>query len=193
MPKVMLNIPSQIIIGDTVTWNDSGLRGNDPTTGEVTDYTSNNYTLSYAIRGNVALNVSAIANDTGFRTTITSAGSGTLTPGLYFWQAFVTDLSNNRVTICSGQIRVVSNLAVGTAPFDGRTNTKQMLDAVEAAIIARLKGGAVVEYQIKGRDLKRDPLPDLIKFRDQLRMQVAREEQSCKGSKDGRRLYVRFK
>ena len=186
----MLNIPNQIIIGDTITWNDSGLRGADPMTGETTDYTNDNYVLSYAIRGAVALTLTAVASGTGYRTTVTSVQSAGLTAGNYFWQAFVTK-AGNRVTIGSGQIQVVSNLAVGTNPFDGRSNARKMLEAVEAAIIARLQGGAIIEYQIKGRDLKRDPLPDLIVFRDQLRVDVAREEKASKGN-DGRRLYVRF-
>lgn len=188
----MLNIPGQLIIGDTSTWNDSGLRGSDPVTGEVTDFASDKYVLTYAIRGNVALNIAAVANGSGFRTTISSMQSSALIAGLYFWQAYVTDSLNNRVTLCSGQVQAISNLAVGSGAFDGRTTAKKMLDAVEGAILARMQGGAVIEYQIKGRDLRRDPLPDLIKFRDQLRMQVAREEGKTCG-KDSRRLFVRFK
>lgn len=192
--KYMLSIPSQIIIGDTATWNDQGLRGLDPVTGEVADYVSGSYILSYAIRGSVGLNLTAVANGLGYRTTITSVQSTALTAGNYFWQAFVTK-AGNRVTIGSGQIQVMTNLSVGTSAYGGRLEVEKMLDAVTAAIQARLTGGAVLRYEIKGRDLERDPIPDLIMLRDRLRVEVARARAADKiaqGLGDPRRLFVRF-
>ena len=192
----MLKIPNQIIAGDTTTWNDAGLRGLDPATGETTNYTNDKFTLTWAIRGTVALNLTAVPNNSGYRTTITSAESATLTPGLYFWQAFVTDADNNRVTICSGQLNVISNLATGEEAFDGRSEVQQMFDAVTAVIKSRLEGGAVLRYQIKGRDLWREPMPDLIKLRDRLKVELAREKAAgdiCQGLGDPRRLFVRFR
>lgn len=191
----MLNIPFKIIIGDTVTWNIEKLQGPDPLTGLATTYTNDVYTLSWALRGAVALNLTAVASGTGYRTTITSVQSEALTAGNYFWQAFVTK-AGNRVTIGSGQSQVVSNLAVGTGVYDGRLEIEKMLDAVTAAIQARLTGGAVLKYQIKGRDLERDPIPDLILLRDRLKVEVARAKAADKiaqGLGDPRRLFVRFR
>ena len=190
----MLNIPAQIIIGDTVTWLTDDLAGLDPLTGLSTTYTNDLYTLSWALRGAVALSLTAVASGTGYRTTITSVQSTTLTAGNYFWQAFVTK-TGNRVTIGSGQSQVVSNLAVGTDAYDGRLEVEKMLDAVTAAIQARLTGGAVLKYQIKGRDLERDPIPDLILLRDRLKVEVSRAKAADKiaqGLGDPRRLFVRF-
>lgn len=190
----MLSIPGQIIIGDTVTWNIEKLEGLDPLTGLPTTYTNDIYTLSWALRGAVALNLTAVASGTGYRTTITSVQSATLTAGNYFWQAFVSK-AGNRVTIGSGQIQVMTNLAVGTSAYDGRLESEKMLDAVTAAIQARLAGGAVLKYEIKGRDLERDPIPDLIMLRDRLRVEVARARAADKiaqGLGDPRRLFVRF-
>ena len=52
--------------------------------------------------------------------------------------------------------------------------TKQeMLDNVEAAINARIIGGAVQSYSIGGRNLQYIPLQDLYKLRDQLRREIA--------------------
>jgi hypothetical protein len=190
----MLNIPAQIIIGDTVTWLTDDLAGLDPLTGLSTTYTNDLYTLSWALRGAVALSLTAVASGTGYRTTITSVQSTTLTAGNYFWQAFVTK-AGDRVTIGSGQSQVVSNLAVGTDAYDGRLEVEKMLDAVTAAIQARLTGGAVLKYQIKGRDLERDPIPDLILLRDRLKVEVSRAKAADKmaqGLGDPRRLFVRF-
>jgi len=190
----MLNIPAQIIVGDTVTWLTDDLAGLDPLTGLSTTYTNDQYALSWALRGAVALSLTAVASGTGYRTTITSVQSATLTAGNYFWQAFVTK-AGNRVTIGSGQSQVVSNLAVGTDAYDGRLEVEKMLDAVTAAIQARLTGGAVFKYQIKGRDLERDPIPDLILLRDRLKVEVSRAKAADKiaqGLGDPRRLFVRF-
>jgi len=52
--------------------------------------------------------------------------------------------------------------------------TKQeMLDNVDAAINARISGGAVQSYTIGGRNLMYIPLGDLMKLRDQLRRETA--------------------
>lgn len=52
--------------------------------------------------------------------------------------------------------------------------TKQeMLDNVEAAINARMTGGAVQSYSIGGRSLQYISLSELIKLRDQLRKEIA--------------------
>jgi hypothetical protein len=51
--------------------------------------------------------------------------------------------------------------------------TKQeMLENVEIAINARLKGGAVQSYSIGGRNLQYVLLPELYKLRDQLRREI---------------------
>ena len=192
----MLNIPSKIIAGDTVTWLTDDLMGLDPLTGLSTTYTSDQYVLSWSLRGAVALSLTAVASSgTGYKTTITSVQSATLTAGNYFWQAFVTK-AGNRVTIGSGQTQIISNLAVGTGVYDGRMEVEKMLDAVTAAIQARLTGGAVLRYEIKGRDLERDPIPDLILLRDRLKVEVARAKAADKiaqGLGDPRRLFVRFR
>lgn len=192
----MLNIPLKIIIGDTATWKSEDLHGLDPLTGLPTTYTSDLYTLSWSLRGAIALNLIAVASGTGYKTTINGTNSATLTPGIYFWQAFVTNSNADRVTIGSGQIQALSNLAVGTNPYDGRLEVEKMLDAVNQAIQARLSGGAVKKYEIKGRDLERDPIPDLIALRDKLKVEVARAraaDRKAQGMGDPRRLLVRFK
>lgn len=192
----MLNIPSQIIIGDTVTWIDNDLRGLDPVTGLSTNYSSDNFILSWFIRGSGFLNLISTTDGLGYRTTITSIQSSGLTSGNYFWQAFVTDTNQNRVNVGSGQIQAIANLANVNNVYDGRTEIEKMLEAVTSAIHARLKGETVFRYEIKGRDLERDPIESLIKFRDQLKIEVSRSksaEKIAQGLGDPRRLFVRFR
>ncbi len=65
------------------------------------------------------------------------------------------------------------------------TTTDQMLAAVEAAINARLTGGAVQSYSIEGRNLQYTNLTELYKIRTKLKAEVA--------SETGTRNYVKFR
>lgn len=179
--RLHLAIPRTITPGDTITWRDS-----------FSDYKPPEYGLSWAIRGATALSVDAIATGDEFETTITPALSSSLVAGTYFFQAY-TRYESNRVTIGSGQITVLANLGALTDPYDGSTIAQKMLFAVTEAIQARLSGGAVDSYEIKGRQLNRTPLPDLVKLRDQLKIEVAREQAAAGLMPDSRRLFVKFR
>ncbi len=180
----MLGIPILIVPGDTISW-----------ISNFTAYNSSDYTLSWAIRGNSSLDLIAVPYGNDFKTTITAIESETLTPGQYYYQAFLSDSDGDRVLIGSGQIQVVANLATATAPFDGRSEAQKLLDSVTAAILAITEGGAVKEYQIKDRKFTKQDLPELIKWRDKLKVEIAREQASAKiaqGLGDPRKLYTRF-
>lgn len=182
MPPVPLNIPRQITPGDTLTWRDS-----------FTDFLPPEYTLSWAIRGEVALSTTAIAVGDEFETTISKEQSATLPSGTYYFQAYLTASSGDRITIGSGQITVAANLETAAGSYDGSSSAQKMLIAVEAAIQARLTGGAVDSYEIRGRSLARTPLPDLVKLRDQLKIEVARQQAAAGLMPDARRLFVKFR
>ena len=83
---------------------------------------------------------------------------------------------------------ISQNFATVGNAYDGRSESRKMLDAVTAAIQARLIGGAVLKYAIKDRDLERDLLDSLYVLRDKLKWEVAREER--KGSSMN---YLRFR
>ncbi len=188
----MLKIPKQITVGDAKTWNDEGLEGVSPTTGERVEFTSDIYTLSWVIRGGTSVSLTAVPNGSGYRTSITGGESQSLTPGVNFWQSFLTDTQGNRITYESGQLTVVHDLLTVADISSTKSSAKKMLEAVEAALVARATGGTVLKYEIKGRDLERDPIPDLIMFRDKLKMEVAREDAASTGMGDRSRLFVRF-
>lgn len=63
--------------------------------------------------------------------------------------------------------------------------TAQMLDQVNAAISARLKGGAVASYSINGRNIQYMTMPDLLALKRDLVKQLAAE-------KGGARNYAKF-
>ena len=49
----------------------------------------------------------------------------------------------------------------------------ELLTAVEAAITARMSGGAVASYGVGDRNLRYMELPDLVAFRDKLKAEVS--------------------
>ena len=61
-----------------------------------------------------------------------------------------------------------------------------MLDNIEAAINARLTGGAVQSYSIGGRNLQYISLSELRQMRDQLKREIASQ------TPNGARTYARF-
>lgn len=200
--SLRLYIPSKITPGDTVIWRDSNLRGADPLTGKLGDYLPSTHKILWSLRGASSLDAESIADGNDFLTTITQLQSSGLVAGTYFWQAYIQNLPTEeapaiaRLTIGMGQLEVVPGLSFVSAPHDGRSDTQQMLDAINEAIKARASGGAVQEYSIKGRSLKYAPITELIALRNQLKMEVSREKAAssiAQGLGDPRRLFVRWR
>ena len=63
----------------------------------------------------------------------------------------------------------------GSVGTDGVYTTSDMLDQVNAAISARLKGGAVASYSINGRNIQYMPIPELLSLKKDLQKQLAAE------------------
>lgn len=179
------NIPRQLIPGDTRIWKDS-----------FSGYSPTRFSLTWAIRGNAALDLTAVAAGDEFQTTLTATQSNTLAAGVYFWQAMITEIATGgRLTLGQGQLEVFTNLAglpVG-GTVDNRSAVQKMFEAVEAAILARLQGTPIDEYSIQGRSIKYMNLFQLREMRDQLKVQLMREQAASGEGPDNRRIYIQFK
>ncbi len=62
---------------------------------------------------------------------------------------------------------------VGQGKTMSQPTKQEMLKNVDAAINARMEGGAVQSYSIGGRNLQYISLAELIKLRSQLRQEIA--------------------
>lgn len=179
------NIPRQIVPGDSRIWKDS-----------FSGYSPSLFALTWAIRGSAALDLTAAVVGGEFQTTLTAVQSNTLTAGVYFWQAMITEIATSgRLTLGQGQLEVFTNLAglpVGGA-VDNRSTTQKMYEAVESAILARLQGTPIDEYSIQGRSIKYMNLFQLRELRDQLKVQLMREQAASGEGPDNRRIYIQFK
>lgn len=189
-----MTIPAEIRAGDTVTWRD--LAATDSLGSAITSTT---WTLTTYLRNATAGNglaVVASAYGTGWESTISAATSAGLATGEWSWGARATNGSQAH-TIGSGSLAILPalNYTGAAGALDGRSQARQDLDAVQAAIRALISGGAVKAYTIGSRRVEKFTLAELIELEGRLKAQVARElaaERMANGLGDPRNLFVRF-
>lgn len=189
-------IPSKWMAGDTLSW----------TNCSTTDYLGNEisstegWALSYFLRksGAAADDVIEVegedGDDGGWEFIIDADIAAEIVAGTYAWAARATKTTST-ITIATGQSVVTPNINED-ASFDGRSQAKQDLEAVQTAMRAIISGGAVAEYTINGRSLRKIPMEDLIKLESKLKNEVIREERADKiaqGLGDPKNLFVRFR
>lgn len=192
-----MSIPPSITSGVDAVWTDAE-------TADVfgNAVTSTTHTLTYYFRLNTAgegVTATAVAYNSGWKTVLSGAVTANMdaSPNWYF-QAVATAVSDGATLEYSrGQIEVQPSLAYSGTPsaFDGRTQAQQDLDAVQAAIRKLVSGGAVSEYRIGNRNLKRYDLSELIELESRLKSIVAKENKAnliASGLGDPHSLYVRF-
>ena len=193
-----MNIPSLIIAGDTASWIDNAFA--DSSNAPVD---SSAYTLTYSFRGVTPagnLDVPAVVNGTGWKTSLTSAQTAAMNTGnsslTVYWHAVATK-SGARVTAGAGTLFLKPNIAgINTAAaFDGRSQAEIDLAAVRTEMSARISGGATVEYSIGNRSLKKEPMAALMEMEQRCLRIVAREKRAssaANGLGNPGRTSVRF-
>lgn len=172
--------PASFTSGDTVSFT-------VPAQG---DKTSAAYALTYRLVGKGALSITAAADGTGWKVTATSAQTATLPSGDYAY-ALVLTKTGERHTVEYGQVAVTADVLSAAVGYDGRTQAQRDLEAVRAAIRAIVAGGAVAEYSIGNRSLKKMAMSDLLALETSLKADVAREKMAAKPD-GGRSVFVRF-
>lgn len=133
----------------------------------------------------------------GWEFTLSSATTDALHAGdTGYWQAVATK-AGEKVTLGAGQLLVEENLYYTGTPgaVDNRSQAQIDLDAVQAAIRAIVSGGAVAEYTIGNRRLKKMEMADLIQLESKLKAEVKREQAAtmiANGLGSPHNLFVRF-
>lgn len=189
-----MNIPATIRAGDTVKWRDDAstdVFGN--AVGSAT------WTLTYYLRTNTASEGATVVGTSygqGWEFTIAASTSAGFDAGQWYWQAIAT-AGSEKLTLGSGQLEVLAALQYAGTPgaFDGRSQAQKDLDAVQAAIRAIISGGAVAEYTIGSRRLKKMEMADLLMLEGKLKAEVKREQAAtmmANGLGNPHNLFVRF-
>lgn len=184
-----MNIPLSFRSGDSFAWLDNATTD---LLGLAVD--SSTYTLKYALRGPSILTLTAIAEGSGWKTSITTTQSDLLSAGRYYWQAWA-EKTSTKVTLGAGTIDVLANLLNQNPNFDGRTQARKDLDAVQLAMRTITAGGAVAEYTIGNRSMKKMTMSELMAYESRLKVEVVREEAAQKianGQGNPNATFVRF-
>lgn len=161
--------PTLITQGERIAW-----------TRTFDDYPADEYTLEYRFRGNgTGFDVTATADGTDFDAIVPATASLAATIGKYRWQAWLTEIadSTNVNMIDEGVVEVLRGFASGsTTAIDMRTKARQILDAIDAALLAAGTSD-VVEYEFSTpagtRKVKRRS--DLLTIRNQYARIVSNE------------------
>lgn len=180
-----MNVPSIIYAGDTVKWN-------EPATGGYSSADSwvATFYLRHASGGEHFSSLTGVADGAGgWDFTITATQSALLDVNGHYWQVVVTK-GTERFTLGTGELHVKPNLSA-LNNYDGRSQAQQDLESVQAAIRAIITGGAVAEYSIGSRSLKKMSMTDLLALESKLKADVAREQMAARGNA-GRSLFVKF-
>lgn len=191
-----MNIPQKIQAGTTAVWADSATVD---VFGAAVD--SSTHTLTYYLRTNTAgegVTASGAANGAGWLTTLSAAVTTGMDAGTWYFQAVATKVSDGSIIeLGRGSVTVEASLVYSGTPgaFDGRSQAEQDLAAVQSAIRAIVTGGAVSEYRIGTRSLKKYDLSELMSLESQLKAEVAREKKAemiANGLGNPHNLFVRF-
>jgi hypothetical protein len=188
--------PAEITIGQTLKWRKS-----------LSDYkASDGWLLAYYFRGaGAGLDIEGdplvVADGSDWLITIPATSTGddpstsNLTAGVYYWQAWVTK-DDEEYQVGDGKTTVKPNLFdldAGTA-YDGRSETKQTLDAIRAAIANRATA-AQQQRTIANTTIQFMTITELMiaetKFQ-QLYNQEVRRARAAKGESAFRFVRTRF-
>jgi hypothetical protein len=187
-----MRIPATARSGDTVRWRDAPFRG---TLRE--SISAETHALSYIIRGQAGQGATVQGVPAGQEWTFVFVPQ--LVPGTYYWQAVAVEIGGTEQTTAgAGSLEILPNLAFSGTPgeYDGRSQARKDLEACQAAIRSLVSGGAVAEYTIGNRRLKKMELSDLLALESKLKADVVREEAAmmiANGMGDPRKLHVRFR
>lgn len=175
---------TSLIAGDTWSWS---IVDSDRSP-------ANGWALSFRFSGatNFPLTVTTNATGDGWDITHAAATTASVSTGRYEWFARAS-LAADAVTIARGQLTVQPNITA--TGIDGRSNSRVALEAIEAMIAGRASAAQKM-YEIAGRKVEFFSLPELLKARDKLRIDVSREDacaNAAAGLADRRRVIVSFR
>lgn len=186
-----MNIPSTLRVGDTTSWRD------EPVLIDGVRVDSSMYTLTHVLAGpSLPLTLTATADNGGWKTKLTVEQANALVAGEYSWQAVLTT-TGERITVGSGQLTVLPNLASAASGFDGRTLAEKALADAEAALANyRATGGKIKSYTIGMRAMTFMDSSSILQEINYWKNRVSHEkaQQRIKnGLGNPRNLQVRFK
>lgn len=146
----MIAVPSTITTGTTVIF---------PVTNPT--YSPPDWELQFNIAGNDPIPATVEADGAGWLVTVAAAATTDLDPGEYYWSARVVSATSGEArSIGAGNLKLIANLATVDTPYDGRTQSRKILDGLYAAF-EKMSTGAIASYSIEGRSATYRTLEEL--------------------------------
>lgn len=186
-----MNIFSTLPAGDSTSWHDDSLLLPD---GRSAD--SSVWTLRYYLRGPGSVDVTAAADGSGWKSSLSASATAALGAGTYAWTAVVTNAALEHITVGTGQLTIAPNLTGSLPNFDPLTPAQRALANCEAAMATfNATGGKVKKYTIAGREMEFQTISDLMTLHSFWKAKVLSETNAAniaQGLGNNRNLYVRF-
>lgn len=153
------------------------------------------WAIQFAMRGPEAVTVTSTGSGTTHTVAVPAATTADWSAGDYWYQKYaVNSGTGKRVTLGSGSMTVKPNLATVAGTYDGRSQAKQILDAIDARLLNRATTDQN-KYSIAGRSIDRIPIAELLSLRDKFALMYKREQDAEKlrnGEKPNYNIYVRL-
>ena len=150
------------------------------------------WALSFLLRGPSAADVTATAEGSLHRLRVEAAAAAAWLPGRYAYAVRAQNLAGEVREIEAGHLEVLADIANAAAGFDGRTQNRRTLDAINAVIEKRASRDQE-RYSINDRELWRTPIADLLKLRGTYVALCRAEDAKARGASVwGPALKVRF-
>lgn len=162
-------IPASLRAGDTWTWQVS-----------LPDYPAPTWVLSYILYSSTAkTTLTATASGSSHLILVPTTTSDDIAPGRCDWIASVTN-GSERYQVASGAVEVLVNIAaIVSGGYDGRSQARQILDALDALMASRATDDQLdlIRTQLGDRAVQRDPVA-LLKWRQHYAAIVANEDRA---------------
>lgn len=178
--------PAAVTAGDSISWLRS-LPAYPATSG---------WTLKYRLlNASAKIDIVATASGADHLVQIATAASAAYQAGTYDWTAWV-EAGSERLTVDHGRITIKPDFA-SLNTYDGRSNARKTLDALEAAYQQYIQAGSahVAEYEIAGRRMRYRSAAEMREEIEFWRNQVNIEERRAAiaaGKPPRNKLRVRF-
>lgn len=181
--------PQALRAGDTWQWR-----------RELADYPASAWTLKYRFKNSAGgFEITATADGDVHAVTVPAATTAAYVAGAYDFVGWVEGGGQKFTVIADRRLLIEPDLRNGlaTAALDLRSNARQRLEALEAAMLARDPSLASYTIQTAGgaRTKQFTTLAEVRTEYDKVRAEVQREEAAAiiaNGGKNPRHYYVRF-
>jgi len=145
------------------------------------EFSGADWSLTLLLRGPSVIDLQATRDGARHVWDVPATDTSTWKPGDYVFEVRATN-GADVVIVSEGRVRVRPDLAKAGEGYDGRSEARKALDAIEA-VIAKRATLDQERYRINNRELYRTPVEQLLRLRSHYVELVRREDAKANGGK----------